>query len=291
MEIPTLPSIPLFCPSRLPTGTRHRPLPSSAAEDDDLTNGETVFRHSALGGGYASLAQDLTITEQDNDSANFLFSGAPLTVPEGGTASYGVTLSNQPSGNVTITPTVTGDTDITVLPATLTFTTSNWRVSQSFTASAAEDDDLSDGMATIGHTATGGGYAAVTAPVAATEEDNDRGTLVFSPTAVNVPENSSATYTVKLSAKPAATVPVAITRVTPADEDITVSPPASPFPPPPGIPRRLLPSRRPRIWTCRMGRRPFATRLPELSTPASPATLPPPSRTTTRQGSSFQPPM
>ena len=46
----------------------------------------------------------------------------------------------------------------------------------------------------------------VTAPVAATEEDNDRGTLVFSPTAVNVPENSSATYTVKLSAKPAATV-------------------------------------------------------------------------------------
>ena len=201
----------------------------SAAEDDDLTNGETVFRHSALGGGYASLAQDLTITEQDNDSANFLFSGAPLTVPEGGSASYGVTLSHQPSGDVTITPTVTGDTDITVLPATLTFTTSNWRVSQSFTASADEDDDLADGMATIGHTATGGGYASVTAPVAATEEDNDRGTLVFSPTGVNVPENSSATYTVKLSAKPDATVTVAIAKVTPGDADITVSPPSLTF--------------------------------------------------------------
>ena len=201
----------------------------SAAEDDDLTNGETVFRHSALGGGYGSLAQDLTMTEQDNDSATILFSGAPLTVPEGGSASYGVTLSHQPSGDVTITPTVTGDDDISVLPATLTFTTSNWRVSQPFTASAAEDDDLADGTATIGHTATGGGFAASAATVAATEEDNDRGTLVFSPTGVNVPENSSATYTVKLSAKPDATVTVAIAKVAGGDADITVSPPSLTF--------------------------------------------------------------
>ena len=201
----------------------------SAAEDDDLTNGETVFRHSALGGGYGSLAQDLTMTEQDNDSATILFSGAPLTVPEGGTASYGVTLSNQPSGDVTITPTVTGDADITVLPATLTFTASNWRVSQPFTASAAEDDDLADGMAAISHAATGGGFAASAATVAATEEDNDRGTLVFSPTGVSVPEGGDATYTVKLSAQPASPVTVTITKVAGGDEDITVRPPSLTF--------------------------------------------------------------
>ena len=201
----------------------------SAAEDDDLVNGATVFRHSALGGGYGSLAQDLTMTEQDNDSAGIVFSGTPLRIPEGGTASYGLTLSNQPSGDVTITPAVTGDSSITVLPATLTFTTSNWRVSQSFTAAAAEDDDLADGIATISHSAAGGGYAIAAAAVVATEEDNDRGTLVFSATAVDVPENASATYTVKLSAKPDATVTVAITKVPGGDNDITVSPPSLTF--------------------------------------------------------------
>ena len=201
----------------------------SAAEDDDLTNGATVFRHSALGGGYGSLAQDLTMTERDNDSAGIVFSGTPLRVPEAGTASYGLTLSHQPSGDVTIAPTVTGDTDISVLPATLTFTTSNWRVSQSFTASAAEDDDLANGIATISHSAQGGGYAGVTAAVVTTEEDNDRGTLVFSATEVEVPENSSAAYTVKLSAKPAAIVTVAIAKVTGGDPNLSASPSALTF--------------------------------------------------------------
>ena len=196
----------------------------SAAEDDDLVNGATVFRHSALGGGYGSLAQDLIMTEQDNDSAGIVFSGTPVRVPEGASASYGLTLSHQPSGDVTITPAVTGDTDISVLPATLTFTTSNWRVSQSFTASAAEDDDLADGIATISHSAAMGGYAGVTAPVVATEEDNDKATLVFSATEVEVPENSSATYTVKLSAQPRATVTVRIAKVAAGDRDLSASP-------------------------------------------------------------------
>ena len=46
---------------------------------------------------------------------------------------------------------------------------------------AAEDDDLADGTATIGHTATGGGYGAVTGSVTVTEDDNDAAGLGLFP--------------------------------------------------------------------------------------------------------------
>ncbi|WP_440103688.1 cellulose binding domain-containing protein [Streptosporangium sp. H16] len=78
-----------------------------------------------------------------------LISPSNLTVPEGGTASVQVRLSQQPPGNVIVgTARVYGDTDLSAGPP-LTFTPDNWDVPQPLTVTAAEDDDAVNGSATF----------------------------------------------------------------------------------------------------------------------------------------------
>ena len=99
-----------------------------------------------------------------------------LTVPEGSNAKYTVALDARPSADVTIAVSFASgsDEDITVDNTSLTFTPDNWDAAQEITVSAAEDDDALNGVATIEHSASGGGYGGVTVSlVTATEEDND----------------------------------------------------------------------------------------------------------------------
>ncbi|MGC5015207.1 cellulose binding domain-containing protein [Streptosporangium sp. DT93] len=78
-----------------------------------------------------------------------LLSPSRITVPEGGTASVQVRLSQQPPGNVIVgTARVAGDTNLSA-GAPLTFTPDNWDVPQSLTVTAAEDDDTVNGSATF----------------------------------------------------------------------------------------------------------------------------------------------
>ena len=86
-----------------------------------------------------------------------------LTVVEGNSVSYTVQLSTQPSADVTVVITSASDTDVTVTPASLTFTSSNWDQAQTVTVSSAEDTDSTDDDVTLAHTATGGGYTNLSA--------------------------------------------------------------------------------------------------------------------------------
>ena len=72
-----------------------------------------------------------------------------------------------------------------------------------------KDDDIAPAghTATITHTVSGGGYSNVAAPsVAVTLPDDDAVTVT--PITLTVPENGTATYTVKLNKKPTANVTV-----------------------------------------------------------------------------------
>ncbi len=145
-----------------------------------------------------------------------------VSVPEGGAVTYAVRLDSAPSGNVTVTSTRTaGDADITVAAGgTLTFTPQNFGTNQNVTLSAAQDADLTNGTATITVAATGG---IASATVAATEVDNDVAqAIVVSPTALSVPEGSTAIFGVRLAAAPSANVTVTCTAGS-GDADITVS--------------------------------------------------------------------
>ncbi len=92
-----------------------------------------------------------------------------VSVDEGGSTSVRYTLSAAPTANVPVTLAVTGDSDITVSPASLTLTPSNWSTGVTATVSAADDADTVGGTATIAASATG--VAGVS--VVATEIDND----------------------------------------------------------------------------------------------------------------------
>jgi hypothetical protein len=98
-------------------------------------------------------------------------SPAAVSVPEGGSQSFEVSLSQQPSASVSVSSARTaGDTDITVSAGgTRTFTTANWNTPQSVTLAAAQDADQAPGEATVTVSATG--FPSV--PVTVTEQDDD----------------------------------------------------------------------------------------------------------------------
>ena len=115
-----------------------------------------------------------TVTIEDDDTAGVTVSPATLTVAEGGSSSYTVVLTSKPSGNVTVTPSRTGSTDVTFSPSPLTFTTGNWSTAQTVTVAAAEDTDALNDTATLSHAVSGADYGTVTASsVAVTVTDDE----------------------------------------------------------------------------------------------------------------------
>ena len=117
-----------------------------------------------------------TVTVQDDDTRGVTVSAATLTVNEGSTGTYTVKLDSQPTASVTVTPSKTGSSDVTFAPASLTFSTSNWRAPQTVTVTAAQDSDAADDSATISHAVTGGDYGSETAASVVVTVDDDETT-------------------------------------------------------------------------------------------------------------------
>ena len=108
--------------------------------------------------GFEVIGTTLSIT--DNDERGVQISPTSLLVPEGGDATYTVVLTSQPTGEVTVTPSLeSGDTDVTV-SAALTFDATTWDQAQTVTVSAAQDADAANDTATIVHAVSGAGYGA-----------------------------------------------------------------------------------------------------------------------------------
>ena len=208
----------------------------SAAHDDDLANGSRTFSHTASSNdtSYDGLSISLTATEKEDDSASIVVSATSVSVPEGATAGYNVSLSNEPSGDVTVDLDATGDSDITLSAASLDFTSSNWRMARAVTLTAAEDTDDLNGTKAIRHTASGADFGGAPAvAVTATEADNDRRglavlrpgwPLTINPTTWDpvIAEGGSYSYTVKLGTEPTADVTIALSAS--GDSDVTVAP-------------------------------------------------------------------
>ena len=118
---------------------------------------------------------NVTGTIVDNDMRGVSVSTDALSLTEGGSDSYEVVLESQPTGTVTVTPTVTGSPDVTLNATVLTFTDSNWDTAQTVTVSADQDTDAVDDEASIAHAVAGADYGAngVTAGSVAVTVDDD----------------------------------------------------------------------------------------------------------------------
>ncbi|MGW3352061.1 glycoside hydrolase family 48 protein [Nonomuraea rubra] len=199
----TAPTVSLTSPTAGQTFTAPATVPISAnAADADGTVAKVDFYQGStlLGTDTSSpysynwqnvAAGSYSITARATDNAGLVTTSAPVgitvspdtgpalvvspttvSVPETGTANFGVKLSQAPSANVTVSAArASGDTDLTVTPASRTFTPSNWNTEQTFTLGAADDADTTAGSAVFRVSATG--YTPV--DVTANEADDDVG--------------------------------------------------------------------------------------------------------------------
>ena len=127
---------------------------------------------NTTGQGLTITGDEVTIT--DDDERGVAVSRSSLTVSEGSTGSYTVVLRSQPTGSVTVTPSVTDNADVEVSPASLSFTAGNWSTAQTLTVTAGQDADAEDDTATVEHEVSGGVYGTETADdVAVTVTDDE----------------------------------------------------------------------------------------------------------------------
>ncbi len=149
-----------------------------------------------------------------------------LIVREGDSKPFTVVLDTEPTHNVTIEVTrASGDTDLTVTPDTLPFTTEDWNTPQTVTVRADEDTDGVRGTANFRLNAVSSDtvYNGISTPgVKVTEDDDDTIDVIISTETLTVPEGGSATYTVKLGTKPLEDVTLQATRDQLSDENLTV---------------------------------------------------------------------
>ena len=198
----------------------------NAAEDSDASNDAATIAHTVSGADYGSVtAASVDVTVTDNDARGITVSETTLAFNEGGTATYTVVLNTQPTGDVTVTPSRTDDSDrdVTISDA-LTFSTGNWNIPQTVTVNAAKDNDASNDIATINHVVSGADYGSVTAAsVDVSVTDNDARGITVSETTLAFNEGSTATYTVVLNTQPTGDVTVTPSRTSGSDTDVTVS--------------------------------------------------------------------
>ena len=189
----------------------------SAASDGDTANDTATLTHTASGGGYADApAVTVTVSVTDDDTAGLAINPTVLNLIENGISAYIVSLTAQPSGNVTVSI-ASDNPDVTVRPTSLTFTPTNWATPQAVLVITRADAGGGDELATLRMTAQGGGYAGQTGQVLASVDDTlaplAAGSVTTSPDApagvsVYGPPGTTATATV---APPGADTPTVAT--------------------------------------------------------------------------------
>ena len=180
----------------------------------DDTNLECGDSNATLVGGFRPIPDTPGVTVSETTRI--------LTVGEnGGTATYEIRLSTQPTQQVTVTPQITPDDVVTVGPNSLTFTDADWDSMKEFTVTGVNNniDHPANQMVTITHDvesadaaynelSDGVGSVRVTAT-----DDDTAGITVNPTTSHTVTEGNTTNYTVVLDSEPSDDVTVTIAGV------------------------------------------------------------------------------
>jgi hypothetical protein len=142
---------------------------------------------------------DVAVTNADNDEAGITVTPvAGLgTTEAGGTASFTVVLTSQPTADVVIPVASSDTTEGTVSASSLTFTAADWNTPQTVIVTGA-DDAVDDGdiaySVVVGVPASADPIFATIDPadVAVTNADNDEAGITVTPVAGSVPPRRAA---------------------------------------------------------------------------------------------------
>lgn len=125
-------------------------LTITAVDDADGDNETVTLTLSATGLGDATV----TVSVIDDDSLNIVADPTTLTIDEGGTATFAVSLTIAPDADVTVNVASSDEGAATAAAASLTFTPDNFDEPQTVTVTAVGDDDITNESATITLSAT-----------------------------------------------------------------------------------------------------------------------------------------
>lgn len=173
---------------------------------------------------------DVSVTNQDNDSANVIVTPTSgLVVAETGTmTTFTMVLAAMPSANVSISLSSTDPTEASVSPSSITFMPGNWNVAQTVTVTGIDDvlldGDISFSITTGACVSADAAYSGrAVADVSVTTSDNEGGGVTVTPTSgLFVTEaGSTASFTIVLTIAPTATVSVPLTSSNTAEASVS----------------------------------------------------------------------
>ena len=167
--------------------------------------------------GYPSVA--LSTTVQDDDVQRVSLGTTSLSITEGATGQFAVSLTQIPSGNVTFDVTSDAPSVAMVAPTSLTFTPTSWNMPQTVTVTAGSDDDTASAMATV-TVASQSPALSGTVDVAVTDDDVQE--LIIASPSVAAQEGQVVTTQVSLRWNPLGNTTVAL--VSNDSGAVTVSP-------------------------------------------------------------------
>jgi hypothetical protein len=192
--------------------------------NDDLDDGDISYSivtaaASSSDGNYNNLnPSDVSVTNTDNDTSGFTVSAiSGNTTEAGGTATFTVALTAQPTADVSTGITSNDTSEGTVSPSSLTFTSINWATPQTITVTGVNDDlddgDIAYSIVTAAASSGDSNYNSLNpADASVTNTDNDTSGFTVSAISGNTYETGgSSTFTVVLTAQPTASVAIGIT--------------------------------------------------------------------------------
>ena len=211
----------------------------NSADNADFLN--TVFGAAAITGRYVS-ATATQISSSGSGTSEFspcvaasilpgiTLSDESVRVDEGGTASYTVSLTEQPAADVVVQTSLriasgnfihpADPSEISITPDTLTFTAENWSIPQTVTVAAGHDSDAADRRAFADYLIARDGqrYRVGLVRFAIVDDDApgfvphvaDLPVLRLPNGLLRVPEGGTATYQARLDEQPAGDVVVNI---------------------------------------------------------------------------------
>jgi alpha-tubulin suppressor-like RCC1 family protein len=173
----------------------------TGTQDPDAVNDATSLSLTSAGATPATVG----VTVIDDDVLGIETSATMLTIGEAGSGTIGVRLTAQPTATTTVAI-ASNDVGAATVTASLSFTTANWNAYQNITVAGVQDPDAANESVTL--TLSSAGMTSKTVMV--TVIDDDTLGIVTSGAAVALGEAGTATFQVKLSAMPAASVAVAV---------------------------------------------------------------------------------
>ncbi len=186
------------------------------ANDEDSTyDTDTIVLDASGGIDAPRVSKSLSIPDNDTPLGAIQVSpSALLTIDEGGSRVFYVSLGARPNADATISLS-NSNPDITLDPTSLTFTPSNYVIGQKVDIFAAPDADATNDTDTIVLTASGG-IDVPAATLAVGVRDDDQAYFVLSAPSLRLNEGGQRSFQLRLGTPPSANVVVMLSASDPS---------------------------------------------------------------------------